>query len=136
MLQTLLAYGNGAGVENRWLVLRADPEFFAITKRLHNALHGEPGDGGPLGAAEHAHYDAVLRTNLTELLARASARDVVVLHDPQSAGLAAGVDGLGARIVWRCHVGRDRPNDLTDLGWAFLLFTRLLSGPAPGARPS
>src|SRR6188768_197857 len=52
MLQTLLAYGQGAGIENRWLVLDGDPRFFAITKRIHNMLHGDPGDGGDLGAAE------------------------------------------------------------------------------------
>src|SRR5262245_9655297 len=52
MLQTLLAYGRGAGVDTRWLVLDGDEQFFAITKRLHNVLHGDPGDGGPLGAAE------------------------------------------------------------------------------------
>ena len=51
MLQTLLAYGRGAQIENRWLVLDGEPEFFAITKRLHNLLHGDPGDGGPLGDA-------------------------------------------------------------------------------------
>ena len=67
MLQTLLAYGKGAGIENRWLVLDGDARFFAITKRLHNLLHGEPGDGGPLGPAEHAHYEAVLRDNLADL---------------------------------------------------------------------
>ena len=38
MLQTLLAYGRGAQIENRWLVLDGEPEFFAITKRLHNRL--------------------------------------------------------------------------------------------------
>ena len=47
MLQTLLAYGKGAGIENRWLVLDGDAEFFRITKRMHNLLHGSPGDGGP-----------------------------------------------------------------------------------------
>ena len=46
MLKTLLAYGNGAGIENRWLVLDGDPKLFVITKRLHNMLHGQPGDGG------------------------------------------------------------------------------------------
>ena len=51
MLQTLLAYAQGAGIENRWLVLDGDPDFFTITKRIHNRLHGDPGDGGPLGAA-------------------------------------------------------------------------------------
>ena len=47
MLQTLLAYGQGAGIENRWLVLDGDPDFFTITKRLHNLLHGNPATVGP-----------------------------------------------------------------------------------------
>ena len=116
MLQTLLAYGKGAGIENRWLVLDGDSRFFAITKRLHNMLHGEPGDGGSLGPAEHAHYEAVLRANLADLVRRVSPRDIVLLHDPQTAGLAAGLRTVGPRVVWRCHVGRDLTNDLTDGG--------------------
>lgn len=51
MLQALLAYARGTGVDTRWLVLDGTPEFFRITKRIHNLLHGSPGDGGPLGAA-------------------------------------------------------------------------------------
>ena len=43
MLQALLAYSRGAGVTTRWLVLSGDPEFFTITKRLHNVLHGIAG---------------------------------------------------------------------------------------------
>lgn len=35
------------GIDARWLVLHTDPTFFAITKRLHNRLHGAAGDGGP-----------------------------------------------------------------------------------------
>ena len=120
MLQTLLAYAKGAGIENRWLVLDGDPRFFAITKRLHNMLHGEPGDGGPLGPAERAHYEQVLRSNLGELTRRVSPGEIVLLHDPQTAGLAEGLRTLGARVVWRCHVGRDRPNAVTDAGWKFL----------------
>ena len=120
MLQTLLAYAKGAGIENRWLVLDGDPRFFAITKRLHNMLHGEPGDGGPLGSAEHAHYEEVLRANLVELAGRVSPGDIVLLHDPQTAGLAEGLLAMGAQVVWRCHVGRDLPNGLTDVGWEFL----------------
>jgi len=120
MLQTLLAYGNGAGVENRWLVLDGNAEFFAITKRLHNTLHGEPGDGGPLGPAQRSHYETVLRSNLPALVDLVSPGDIVLLHDPQTAGLAAGLRERGARVVWRCHIGRDRPNDLTRVGWDFL----------------
>lgn len=120
MLQTLLGYGRGAGIDIRWLVLDGDPEFFTITKRLHNLLHGEPGDGGPLGTAECDHYAAVLRANLDHMLEEISPGDIVLLHDPQTAGLADGLRRADLRVVWRCHVGRDEPNELTDRAWAFL----------------
>ncbi len=120
MLQTLLAYGNGAQIENRWLVLSGEPEFFTITKRMHNLLHGEPGDGGRLGGDEHAVYERVLAGNLAELIAEVDRRDIVLLHDPQTAGMVDGLRKLGIRAVWRCHVGRDTRNAETDEAWAFL----------------
>src|SRR4051812_24782006 len=48
MLQALIAYARGAGVDTRWLTLDGTPEFFRITKRIHNLLHGSAGDGGAL----------------------------------------------------------------------------------------
>ena len=120
MLQTLLAYGNGAGIDNRWLVLDADPDFFAITKRIHNMLHGDPGDGGPLGDAEDGHYRSVLAKNLASLLLRVSEGDIVMLHDPQTAGLVAGLRQVAVRVVWRCHVGSDDRHQLSDAAWDFL----------------
>src|SRR5215217_7624004 len=71
MLGSLVAYGRGAGVDTRWVVMRGNPDFFRVTKRIHNMLHGSPVDGG-------------------------------------------------ARVVWRCHVGIDLPNDLARETWAFL----------------
>jgi trehalose synthase len=44
----------------------------------------------------------------------------VVLHDPQTAGLVDGVRAIGAHVVWRCHIGRDERNELTEAGWSFL----------------
>jgi len=120
MLQTLLAYVRGAGVDARWLVISGDPDFFAITKRIHNGLYGSPGDGGPLGDAERRHYEAVLRHNADELLALVRPGDVVILHDPQPAGLAGALSRAGARLVWRCHVGADAPNEWTQRAWEFL----------------
>ena len=69
MLQTLLAYGRGAGLDIRWLVIQGDPAFFEITKRIHNGLYGSPGDGGDLGDAERRHYERTLRRNADELRA-------------------------------------------------------------------
>jgi trehalose synthase len=120
MLQTLLAYGKGAQIENRWLVLDGDPEFFVITKRVHNMLHGVPGDGGPLGEAERDHYTKVLDANLHEVLPLVARGDIVLLHDPQTIGLAAGLRHAGLHVAWRCHVGRDGTNELTDAAWQFL----------------
>src|ERR671924_1473475 len=48
LLESLVAYARGAGVDTRWLVIDGTPDFFTITKRVHNRLHGAPGDGGPL----------------------------------------------------------------------------------------
>jgi len=120
MLQALLAYSRGAGVDARWLVLDATPAFFGLTKRIHNVLHGSPGDGGPLGEAEREIYDSVLARNLRQLLRFVRPGDVVLLHDPQTAGLVPGVQAAGAHVVWRSHIGRDTPTELTDAGWAFL----------------
>jgi trehalose synthase len=120
MLQTLLAYGRGAGIDTRWLVLRGTPEFFTITKRIHNVLHGEPGDGGPLGDAERRRYEEVLADNLTSIVHEVRPGDIVLLHDPQAAGLARGLAATGARVVWRCHIGFDSTNLHTDHGWGFL----------------
>ena len=120
MLQTLLAYARGAGVDARWLVLRGTPGFFALTKRIHNVLHGAPGDGGPLGDAERPLYQQVLADNLATCIGEIRPGDIVLLHDPQTAGLAESLRHHGARVVWRCHIGRDTANQLTDSGWAFL----------------
>jgi trehalose synthase len=120
MLRSLIAYARGAGVDARWLVIHGSPEFFRVTKRLHNALHGEVGDGSPLGPHEHCIYDDALSRNAQELLAMVRERDVVLLHDPQTTGLAPYLQRAGAEVLWRCHIGADRPNDQTALGWAFL----------------
>jgi trehalose synthase len=120
MLQTLLAYARGAGVDARWLVIQGDSPFFATTKRIHNGLYGAPGDGGDLGDVERAAYEEVMRANGEELLAVLAPGDLVLLHDPQTAGLAPLLRRQGTHVVWRCHVGRDEPNEWTDRAWSFL----------------
>jgi trehalose synthase len=120
MLQTLLAYGRGAGLDVRWLVIKGDAEFFEITKRIHNGLYGSSGDGGPLGASERDRYDDVARRNVGELLALVRPGDIVLIHDPQPAGLAPALAAAGAHVVWRCHVGADLPNEWTERSWDFL----------------
>jgi trehalose synthase len=120
MLQTLLSYARCAGVDARWLVIEGDPAFFAITKRIHNGLYGSRGDGGDLGPAERRHFERTQRSNADGLLAVIRPGDVVVIHDPQPTGLVAAAKSAGARVVWRCHVGLDHPNEWSGRAWEFL----------------
>jgi trehalose synthase len=119
MLQVLVGYVQDLGIPIGWLVISGDAGFFAITKRLHNQIHGSP-SGAPLGAAEAGHYAQMLAANAVELAARVRPGDVVLLHDPQTAGLAAPLAQAGARVVWRCHIGVDWENEATRAGWEFL----------------
>jgi trehalose synthase len=119
MLYPLLGYARGVGIATRWLLLRGDPDFFAITKRIHNGLYGGAGDGGELGEAERAAYERTIAAN-SALLDAVRPGDVWVVHDPQPAGLVPALRRAGATVVWRCHVGRDTPNEYTERSWAFV----------------
>ena len=119
MLQVLVGYVSELEIPIGWLVITGDAEFFAITKRLHNQIHGEVA-GGPLGATEAHHYTQMLTANAAELLDRIRPGDVALLHDPQTAGLAGPLARAGARVVWRCHIGVSWENDATRGGWDFL----------------
>ena len=119
MLQTLVGYAQGLDVPVGWLVISGDAGFFAITKRLHNQMHGNPA-GGPFSAAEAGHYAWMLAANAVELLGQVRSGDAVLLHDPQTAGLAAPLARAGARVVWHCHIGVEWENDVTRAAWEFL----------------
>jgi trehalose synthase len=120
LLRSWVPYWRAAGIDQHWAVVSAAPAFFHLTKRIHNFLHGHPGDGGELGERERRVYEAALATNAVQLVRALRPGDVVVLHDPQTAGLVQALKKSGAIVVWRSHVGADRPNPLTETAWAFL----------------
>ncbi len=120
MLRSWVGLARGLGVGMRWLTIDGTPEFFALTKRLHNLLHGEAGDGGLLGERERGVYEQVIAANLESVSAAIGPRDVVFLHDPQTAGLIPHLVGTGRTVVWRCHIGTDDVNGYTRAGWDFL----------------
>jgi trehalose synthase len=121
LLRSCLGYLLDDGIETRWVVIDGDPEFFRITKRIHNRLHGVLGDGGPLGDPERRRYDDVTRSNAIDLRRSVRAGDVVVVHDPQPLGLVPILRSLGATVIWTCHIGADTPNALVRSAWDFLL---------------
>ena len=120
MLAHFVRYVLGADVDCRWVVMAGDAPFFVVTKRIHNNLHDDQGDGGPLGAEERAVYERVCEANSQALMKLVGERDLVILHDPQPAGLVTGLKDLGVPVVWRCHVGVDEHSEVTARAWAFL----------------
>jgi trehalose synthase len=120
LLQSLLAYARGAGVDVRWMTIAGNPDFFRITKRIHNRLHGSKGDGGPLGPDEREVYDAALAEAAAELVDLVHPEDIVYIHDPQPAGLVPHVVASDVRVIWRCHIGVDSPGDLAREAWDFM----------------
>ena len=119
MLHVLIGYVQDLDIRVRWSVITGDAEFFVITKRLHNQIHGEEA-GGPLSEAEADHYARMLAANAAELLDQIRPGDLVLLHDPQTAGLTAALARAGAEVAWRCHIGVDWENDATRAAWSFL----------------
>ena len=121
MLRSLIGYVRGAGLDGRWVVLEGDAEFFLITKRLHNRLHGAPGDGGPLGEPERLAYERRCAVNAAALVEMLRPDDVVILHDPQTAGMLPAIRAAtDVPLIWRAHIGLDLPNDIARETWSFL----------------
>jgi trehalose synthase len=121
MLRSLIGYTRGAGIDARWVVIEGDEDFFAITKRLHNRLHGYEGDGGPLGDAERTIYERRCAANAEQLVEQVKPDDVVLLHDPQTAGMVPAFVDAGVATIWRNHIGMDAPNDIAREAWRFLI---------------
>jgi trehalose synthase len=135
MLRSLLAYTRGAGVNTRWMVVEGTPPFFALTKRLHNALHDAPGAAAP-GEADRPAYEAVVDAAANELADLVQPGDVVILHDPQTAGMAQVLRDAGAAVIWRSHIGVDVSGAETRRAWKFLLPYVQVAELAVFSRPS
>ena len=103
----LVGYALGAGLDVRWLSLDAPEEFTQIANRLHAGIHGDRGDGGKLGDKQRDIYEHVLSSNAENIVDEVRPDDVVILHDPPTAGLAKALKAVGATVIWRCHAGAE-----------------------------
>jgi trehalose synthase len=120
MLPQMVTLLNELGLTTRWAVLGSDqPAFFALTKRVHNLIHG---DGEPaLSDDDRQLFEAVNRQNAEALKPHLGPDDIVVVHDPQPLAMGAMLGAeLGLRSVWRCHIGHDERLPATHAAWRFL----------------
>ena len=120
LLRTLLPYWKGAGIDVRWMVLRGSGEFFRVTKRFHNHLQGQPGDGDMLGIEELTTLDRAALHHARALASLVAPGDVVVLNDPQTAAMSVPLERAGATVIWSCHIGIDHDNEYSRNAWRCL----------------
>lgn len=99
-------------LDARWEVIEGSEEFFKVTKRFHNALHGKQ---ETFTTEMLELFLEVGRTNVTHLNLDG---DILFIHDPQPITL---IEARGryptSRWIWRCHIDVSRPNQTV---WDFL----------------
>lgn len=103
LLSSLTLLMNGLGIKTGWRVVHGPPDFFSITKKIHNALQG-----GKINLSdrkmqiyEQVIYENAVRNHLDH--------DVVIVHDPQPLPIINHYR-KDCPWVWRCHVDLSRPN--------------------------
>jgi trehalose synthase len=104
LLSPLTLLLNGLGIQAGWRVLQGSPDFFGITKRMHNALQGMDFNFTPL--KRQIYESVVFQNSLFNHLER-DHFDMVIVHDPQPLPIIAHYR-RHCPWVWRCHI------DLTD----------------------
>jgi trehalose synthase len=101
ILQRMMIILIGLGINARWEVIEGDERFFDITKKIHNALQGNPEH---ISKDMWQFYNEVNKKNAERLDLNA---DAILIHDPQPAPLI-GFKTSGVWI-WRCHIDISQP---------------------------
>lgn len=102
---------NQLGVNARWATIKGNEEFFDVTKKFHNALHGRKED---ISSEDFSLFLAVSKKNIEELNFQG---DIIFIHDPQPVALIAKKKELGGKWIWRCHIDVSNPDKRV---WEFL----------------
>jgi trehalose synthase len=90
---------NGLGIPAGWRTVHGSPDFFGITKRMHNALQGMPFTF--TNVKKHIYESVVFQNSLLNHLNR-DHLDMVIVHDPQPLPLITHYRKQ-CPWVWRCH---------------------------------
>jgi len=97
------------GVDTRWDVIKGGQDFFDVTKKFHNALHGKAQD---IGARD---FDVFMQTSERNIAEVSTYGDIVFIHDPQPIALIR--KRAKNKWIWRCHVDVSTPDAAV---WGFL----------------
>lgn len=99
------------GVNTSWDVIKGGEQFYKVTKKFHNALHGKEEDITP------EDFSIFHETNEMNLKTMALTDDIVFIHDPQPIALIQQKEIGKAKWIWRCHIDISNPDPRV---WNFL----------------
>jgi trehalose synthase len=107
ILYTLVPLMRDVGLDAHWRVILGREEFFNVTKLMHNSLQGDP---QTISEDEWEVFQAYNAMNAQSL---DDDWDVVIVHDPQPAGMRMNNPDRARRWIWRCHIDLSTPNQDT-----------------------
>ncbi len=110
LLSSLTLLMNSLGIRTGWRIIQGSPDFFSITKKMHNALQG-----GKINLTELKMqiYEIVIHDNAVRNHLN---HDIVIIHDPQPLPMITHYRKKSPWI-WRCHIDMTAPNQ--EL-WSYL----------------
>lgn len=97
------------GVDARWDLIKGGEQFFEVTKKFHNALHGKPEE------ITQNDFDIFMETSQRNIEEVNIYGDIVFIHDPQPIALIK--KKTENKWIWRCHIDVSNPNQKV---WNFL----------------
>ena len=103
LLSSLTLLMNSLEIKTGWRVIQGSPDFFSVTKKMHNALQGGEINLSELKQEiyESVVYENAVRNHLDH--------DRVIIHDPQPLPMINHYEKKGPWI-WRCHIDLTSPN--------------------------
>jgi trehalose synthase len=111
MLNRLVPLISELDVPTHWDVITGGNDFFEITKAFHNALHGSSYELTKAAQEIFLMYNEQNRSRMQ------FGEEMVVIHDPQPAGLIRSKEKTSSHWVWRCHIDLSNPDAKV---WEFL----------------
>ncbi len=102
---------NSLGIKTGWRLIQGSPDFFTITKKMHNALQGADINLSrrKIRIYEEVAFENAVRIHLDH--------DVVIVNDPQPLPMIEHYRRRGPWI-WRCHIDLTSPHKEV---WRYLL---------------
>jgi trehalose synthase len=105
LLRSIVPLYRGLGIQCDWKLIAAEPQFFSVTKALHNALQGASYE------LTRTARDTYLKDSTLNARQLDEEYDFIIVHDPQPAAIRYFRGRAGARWIWRCHIDTSEPNE-------------------------